>query len=72
MLGDKRFPGGYQSKPYEQSHLYFSLTLIASPREDQPVEPINVGEMKEITEEGHTPQAERLGDKAGFGVSVLL
>lgn len=30
---------------------------------DRPVEPIHVGEMQEITEEGHTPQAERLGDK---------
>ena len=72
MFGDKRFLGGYQSKTYEHSHLFFSLTLIATPREDRPVEPIHVGEMQEITEEGHTPQAERLGDKAGFGVIVLL
>ena len=38
--------------------------------EDRAVEPITVGQMKEITEDGHTPQAERLGEKAGFGVTV--
>ena len=37
---------------------------------EQPIQPIEVGEIKEITEKNLTPQAEKLGDKARWNCLI--